>query len=89
MALSLGVSRGDKLDIGDHMVTILEIPHTQRLHLSCGDRTYEITDCERVQVLPQVYISIGKAARVVPQANPREARLAIEAPREIAITRRQ
>lgn len=88
MALSLGVSGGSKIDISlaDQVVTIKvdRIHSASHLTLIVKGRKVEIDDKERVEILPEVFVSCGLSQ---PTRGNRSTRIAFEAPIEIGINR--
>lgn len=83
MALSLGVSVGDKIMVGKVPITILSIASPNIIGLDVGGQTFFVSDAERVEILPEVWVQSGLPERRFRS----ESRLAFEAPREIRIER--
>lgn len=83
MALSIGVSAGSKIDVGNHCVQVKTVVHPTLFILNVdGGEDITVTDKERVKILPEVYVFAGVGGAGVGN------RLAFEAPRSIAINRR-
>lgn len=87
MALSMGVSVGSKIIIGngvadERMMRILDTTNgIVNLQMDDGKK-FIITDFERTEILPNVFVSLG-----MKKGETSNTRLAFEAPREIQITR--
>lgn len=84
MALSLGVRVGSLLTVGNTEVKVEEIGPGQRITLSLLGKSRLITDQERIEILPDVFVSMGMGSS--PNGSPAH-RLAFEAPRSIEIKR--
>jgi hypothetical protein len=82
MALSIGVSAGSKIKVGKSMVAVQEANRRMVTLKVDGGPTQIITEAERTEILPQVYVFIG----VGPDSG-MNSRLAFEAPRSIQIDR--
>jgi len=85
MALSLGVSRGSKIDIGSHLLEVMSVMVDHAVRVRINGRSFDLTEKQRTEVAPDVFISYGRGPT---QSNGPSARLAIEAPRSMEITRR-
>jgi hypothetical protein len=84
MALSLEVLAGSEIKIGKSVLRVLEVIHGTVVNVMVGDRKFVITEEERTEVLPEVFVSCG----VKPGWNKDErSRLAFEAPIDIRINR--
>jgi hypothetical protein len=84
MALSLGVSIGSKVQIGDKLLVITDILNGNHISLTYGGKTFLITESERTEIDPTVFVSCGSRDS---NRHEKYTRLAFEAPREIQITR--
>lgn len=88
MALSLGVTKGSKVEIAlaDRvvLVKVTNIDSATQLTLEVEGTAVTIDDKERVEILPQVFVSCGLSR---PARGNRSTRLAFEAPLEIKINR--
>lgn len=84
MALSLGIRTGDTLTVGTSSVTVVSVGPGQRAVLRVGAVQKLVTDQERVEILPSVFVSMGMGRS--PNGAPTH-RLAFEAPRSIIIRR--
>lgn len=88
MALSLGISNGAEIEITNGskvtMLVVNSINGSSKVQIDVGGEVFNITDLERVEILPEVFVSLGKG----PSARGyRSARLAFEAPLAIKINR--
>lgn len=89
MALILGVSTGDKIYIGDTPVSILEakpMADTMTMAVEEGP-SFEISDQESTEILPTVFLSVGRSKKQDAGGEKVIPRVVIEAPREIVILR--
>jgi hypothetical protein len=84
MALVLGLSVGDVVDIADYWVAIISIDSakTATLITKDGEKIPVSSDWE-IEVAPTVWVQLG------PYASKRHMKLLFEAPRYISITRRR
>ncbi len=84
MALSIGVRTGQVLQIGDTKVTMTSVGPGEIMRMAVGEKAipFIISSQNRVEILPKVYVSIGRGA----SANP-GPRLCFEASRDIPIIR--
>lgn len=84
MALSIGVSVGSKIDVGNHRVKVKAIlgPTLFLINVDGGE-DITISDKERVKILEDVYVFAGVGGGGVGN------RLAFEAPRSIPIHRKE
>jgi sRNA-binding carbon storage regulator CsrA len=82
--LSLGVSVGSRIKIGDNTVkvTSIEDPNIVGLQLDGGKVVY-VSDVETVEVFPDVFIQSGRRERKLDKST----RIGIEAPKAIRIER--
>lgn len=83
MALAIGVSPGSKIRVGSSVVEVQTILKRVAIVIIVGGIQFTITDSQRTEILPDVFVSYGSSAR----ESDGLARLAFEAPREIRITR--
>lgn len=84
MAWSTGVKRGDKIKVAGTLVLVKEVLPGKAVVIVVGADEHIITDQERVQIIPSVFVSLGKIP--VNGANS-GSRLAFEAPRSIKLQR--
>lgn len=88
MALSLGVSKGSEIVVGlsdrEETIQVLDVECGTRVAIKVMGKRLEIDDQERVEVLPEVFVSCGLSN---PHRGSRTSRLAFEAPRRIKINR--
>jgi len=85
MALSIGIKRGSKILLaGTHLLEVQEVVAFNKVRIKFNDRVILVTDLERVELLPDAFVSCG-----VSMGDPltTESRLAFEAPRSIRIER--
>lgn len=86
MALSLGVTDGSKIRVGSDIVEVVSVVGTAHIQVRVGGQNHLITDCERTEILPGVFVSCGRNDdRQFGGAS--FSRLAFEAPRSIEIKR--
>lgn len=81
--LSIGVRARDKIRIGNNTLTVMHLIQPNIIVVSVKGRTLHITDAERVEIIPNVFVFCGLP-------DPRyewQRRLAFEAPQEIKIER--
>ena len=83
MALSLGVRKGSKLEIGNRQVEVVALSTPDYVELQAGSHKFLVTSYERTEILPDVFVSMGSEDR----AHGKFARLAIEAPQSVNIRR--
>lgn len=87
MPLSLGVKRGNKIDIGTgHRLRVIDVPSSAEVVVRLDDGPpVKITDKEQVLLMPEVKVSVG----LFPAEEKYDyyARLLFEAPRSINIQR--
>lgn len=86
MALILGVQKGSKLYFNDTMVEVTQIHGYRQMLLRVNDQIYAVTAQESVEILPQVFVSIGLPKETHHDVLPR---LVIEAPKRIVILREE
>lgn len=84
MALVLGAASGFKIKIGTHMLEVSEVKSQEEIDVTVDGEKFTITDLERKEVAPQVYVQCGAPN---PKNPPHYGRLAIEAPRSMRIDR--
>lgn len=87
MALSLGVTIGSKIRVGNETLEVLDVRDAMDTKLRAAGHVFTITDMERQEVLPSVFISLGWSNSTKDARFPHFSRLAIEAPRELRIER--
>lgn len=89
MALILGVSTGSKIYIGDTPVEVTEaVPMAATMSLAVEDGpTFVISDQESTEVLPNVFLSVGRSKKQDAGAEKVIPRVVIEAPRDVVILR--
>lgn len=85
MALSLGISVGSKIRVGTSVVEVVSVMGTARVLIKVEGKEFMITDCERTEILPNVFVSCGRNDDKQFLAS--FSRLAFEAPRSIEINR--
>ena len=86
MALSLGVKKGSKIDIGGVMLTVEEVLRPDLIRISIGGNTFAIDDLESQTILPDVKVFAGLGNHPN-KGSSNYARLAFDAPRSIRIER--
>lgn len=88
MALVLGCKLGSGIRIGTvdgtTMVTVSTIDPELEVQLEVTDRLFKITDQERTEIMPDVFVSLGSGSST---KGDRYCRLVFEAPRSIRIER--
>jgi hypothetical protein len=85
LALSIGVTRGSRIRVGQSMVKVEEIVQDVAVTLSVdGGKKFMITDSERTQIIPEVFVQLGLNHR---SSGTNSSRLAFEAPFSIKINR--
>lgn len=89
MALSLGVTLGSRIKIGASIISILDVIDGRTISLLAEGKKHTITESERVEILPEVFVSCGVGNREWSENRSRFSRLAIEAPHRIRISRLQ
>lgn len=82
MALCLGVRLHDEVLIGNELVSVVQVEE-ESVVLNAKGKDFLITEKERKEILPEVFVSIG----IEKVKRPNQVRIAIEAPREIKINR--
>lgn len=83
MALSIGVSNGSLIRVGEHRVLVKAVVNSTLLVVTVdGGQDITVSDKERVEILPQVFVFAGVGNGGVGN------RLAFEAPRSIPIHRK-
>jgi hypothetical protein len=85
VALSIGINEGSKIRVGNKLLVVQQIPDARHVHILYGREPFLITDEERTEVEPGVYIQCGVKADRPFQEN--FSRLAFEAPRAVGIHR--
>lgn len=83
MALSLGIRKGSKLEIGASQIEVVGLSTPDYVEVKVGDKTFMVTSYERTEILPEVFVSMGSEDR----SHGKFARLAIEAPQRVNIRR--
>lgn len=82
MALSIGVKAGSTLKIGTAVLCVKQIVTPTVMVVSVnGGPDITVTETEKVNILPEVFVSAGKGGKAAGN------RLAFEAPRYIGIHR--
>lgn len=84
MGLSLGVKKGLRIKVGSAMVAIQKVENHNLITVDVDGKEYVITDQERVEVLPSVFLSCGQKDL---RGTATYSRLLFEAPRTIRIER--
>jgi hypothetical protein len=85
VALSIGVTAGSQIRVGDEIVKVLEVLRGKAIRVEVDGKQHVITDQQRTEVLPDVFLTYG-----APGPNLKEfkgSRLAFEAPKDLKITR--
>lgn len=90
MALSIGVSKGSKLTVGDIKLEVLDHLHGEVVYISCeypdkSMKKYTVGELERVEIGPEIYVFCGKSSSLENINKP--PRLAFEADRSVIIKR--
>lgn len=85
MALSLGISVGSRIQIGDKVMTVVDALRGRSILVEVEGLSYVITDQCKVEVLPGVFVFFGSPTTSLQSFN--GLRLAFEAPRSIKIMR--
>jgi sRNA-binding carbon storage regulator CsrA len=89
MSLSLGVRTGGQIKIGDDMLTVSSVARDGlTVRVNVRGREYQLSDEEKTEVLPDVYVFCGVSAHT-PWGLPFRSKLAFDAPRVIQIDRIQ
>jgi hypothetical protein len=94
MALSIGVHRGMRIKVGAEMLRVTDVQQEGReVRLEIGDRQYTISDKQRTEIAPSVFVFCGVYDGIITNWTTDEgdkvlhSRLAFEAPRAIRINR--
>lgn len=83
MALSIGVTTNSKIDVGGHKVLVKSVIRPNLIILTVdGGPEITVSENERVQILPEVFVFAGIGGNGV------GSRLAFEAPKSIEIHRK-
>ena len=82
MALSLGVHTGSMIKVGSTPIKVVSIDSGDSLRLDVLGESITVTPYNRVEILPEVYVSVGRNANNNPSP-----RLCFEADRSIPILR--
>lgn len=85
MALSIGVSKGSKIQVGQILMRVLEVQDSRHVSVLYGSTRHLITDTERTEVEPGVFLSCGIKQDKETMAN--SSRIAFEAPMSVRISR--
>jgi hypothetical protein len=85
MALSIGVSKGSKIQVGKNLMRVLEVQDSRHVSIMYGNTRHLITDTERTEVEPGVFLSCGIKQDKETMMN--SSRIAFEAPRSVIINR--
>ncbi len=84
MALVLGASVGDIIDIGQHHIQVMSIGPDRRVTLWCGDgRQFVISEAGPTTIFANVAVKLGPA----PKRS--SCRLVFDAPKTVPIFRRR
>lgn len=82
MALSIGVMVGDRVQIGDRSVEVVQIEHSRMATLKTDEHQLVlVSDQYTIEVVPKVRVSCS-------QWQGKRTKLVFEAPRDIRIERR-
>jgi sRNA-binding carbon storage regulator CsrA len=84
MALILAVRNGESVFIGDTKVTLIDVFHAQHFKVRVDgplDYVFDIRASERVEILPDVFLSAGNTGTTD------EVKFVLEAPRDKVILR--
>lgn len=84
MALSIGISQGTKIVVDKDILTVEDIPKATHVVVNYKGRQYVVTDEERIEIHPNVFVSCGLSDE---RKHDHNSRLAFEAPRAIFIER--
>ena len=84
MALSLGITKGSKIQVGGSIIEVVDVSNGTHVQVVIGQQKFLITDCERTEVLPNVFLSCGVSEE---KSFGSFSRIAIEAPKEVKIRR--
>lgn len=84
MALSIGVSQGTKIMVDDHELLVEDVPKATLVQVLFQGKKYLVSDEERIEIYPSVYMSCGLSDE---RKHDHNSRLAFEAPRSIEIYR--
>ena len=95
MALALGIKANNRIMIGDQILRVINVSTDGRtIVIEILGKTHTITDAERVEVMPNVFVSCGVYDGVVTEYPDRNgvmrgpySRLTFEAPRAVRISR--
>lgn len=82
MALILSVRKGDKIAVGESMITVGNVYGEGAVDVFVDDEKYEIDDTKMTTVCPNVEVAAGFLSNTISHI-----RLIIKAPREIPIVR--
>lgn len=80
MALSIGISKGSRIDVDGHEVRVKAI-NGALIVISVEGKDFLVSDQKRVEILPEVYVSTGIGKKGGSN------RLAFEAPLRVRISR--
>jgi hypothetical protein len=78
VALSIGIAEGSKIQVGTSMLEVNQIFDSRHIAIKYGRQQHLITDAERTEVEPNVFISCG--IRQDRASSNSSSRLAFEAP---------
>ena len=89
MSLILGVSKGEKLYVGEVVLEILNTTEDKKhIHINVAGVNFLLNDREFVEICPSVFAAVGRAKHENTVEGVKTLpRLAIDAPREIRILR--
>jgi sRNA-binding carbon storage regulator CsrA len=85
MSLILGVSKGEKIFLGEVVMDVIDTSDDMRnMTVAIGDNTFDLNDTSFIEVYPTVFAAVGK-----PRYETFETltRIAIDAPRSMKILR--
>lgn len=84
MALSLGVKRGKRILVGGRELVVRSVLAANSVLVSFEGREILVTDMQREELMPGVFVSCGLSLKA---ADNQYSRLAFEAPRSVRIER--
>ena len=88
MALIMSFHKGEEFYVDDDKLVVEDIFAEGHFRLGVGPYVYDIVDDSRVEVVEDVWVSVGdRAARVRPRVAPGTIRVSIDAPRSKLILR--
>lgn len=85
MALSIGVSTGSRISLGNHVLKVEDVVNPTTIVVSVdGGKEVTVTDQQQTEVAPNVHVFAGVGGR---DKGGSGTRLAFNAPKEIEIRR--